>query len=167
MGGAVRLLIVRHAIAADPEPGMADEDRPLTPEGVRKWKEAAAGLATILDPPDVLLTSPWRRALHTAEILGEAWGGREPEPTAALTTGRFEELAAVIDGHREARSVAVVGHEPWLSALLARLVGTPDSERLAFKKGGAALVELPAGLLARGSLLWFLPPRLLRALDSD
>ncbi len=61
---------------------------------------------------------------------------------------------------------AVVGHEPSLSALLARLLGTPHDARLAFKKGGAALLEVADGLAGGGQLVWYLPPRLLRALGE-
>jgi phosphohistidine phosphatase len=63
--------------------------------------------------------------------------------------------------------VAIVGHEPTLSALLARLLGAAHGERLAFKKGGAALVDLPDGPTGLGVLLWFLKPKVLRALAGD
>jgi phosphohistidine phosphatase SixA len=58
----------------------------------------------------------------------------------------------------------VVGHEPGLSALLARLLDADDPDRLTFKKGGAALVELAGKPAEGGTLLWYLPPRLLREL---
>jgi phosphohistidine phosphatase len=60
--------------------------------------------------------------------------------------------------------VAVVGHEPWVSELLARLLGTRHDARLAFKKGGAALVDVPGRLAGGGSLVWYLPPKVLRKL---
>lgn len=161
------LLIIRHAIAVDPGTGgMSDEDRPLTPEGARKWKEAAQGLASILDPPGALLTSPLLRARQTAEIAGQAWGGLNPRNADALAGGNFDELAAIVDGHRDQELVALVGHEPWVSTLLARVLGTRHGERLAFKKGGTALLEVPARLAAGGQLVWLLPPRLLRALGA-
>jgi phosphohistidine phosphatase len=163
----VLLLIIRHAIAVDPESaGVDDADRPLTEEGANKWKEAAQGLAAILDPPGALLTSPLLRARQTAEIAGQAWGGLSPRKTDALAGGEFDELARVVDNHRDQELVALVGHEPWVSSLLARLLGTRHGERLSFKKGGAALVELPAALAAGGHLVWLLPPRLLRALGG-
>jgi phosphohistidine phosphatase len=60
--------------------------------------------------------------------------------------------------------VAVVGHEPWVSELLARLLGSRQDDRLTFKKGGAALVEVPGGLAGGGQLAWYLPPKVLRKL---
>jgi phosphohistidine phosphatase len=162
----VQLLIVRHAIAVEPAPGLADEERPLTEEGEKRFREAARGLAAVLDPPDVLLTSPWLRALQTAEIAASAWGKVTPKPTTALAGGRFEDLAKVLHGYRGKKLVAVVGHEPWLSELLARLLASSDASRFAFKKGGAALVDLPGELGEGGSLVWSLPPRMLRALGD-
>ena len=60
--------------------------------------------------------------------------------------------------------VAVVGHEPGISALLAHLIGGA-ADNLPFKKGGAALVAMDGA--GAGRLVWFLPPRVLRAVGGD
>jgi phosphohistidine phosphatase len=161
----VQLLIIRHAIAVPRgTPGLPDEDRPLTPEGEQKFREAAGGLAKIVDRPDALLTSPWLRAKQTAAIAAAAWGRIEPQETAALASGSFEEQAGVLDGYPGDATVAVVGHEPWVSELLARLLGTRHDARLEFKKGGAALVDVPGRLAGGGTLVFYLPPKVLRKL---
>ena len=161
----MRLIIIRHAIAVPHgTPGIPDEDRPLTPEGEQKFREAAKGLASLVDRPDALLTSPWLRARQTAAIAAAAWGRLEPVETAALASGSLEEQAAVLDHYPDTATVAVVGHEPWVSELLARLLGSGQEERLTFKKGGAALVEVPGRLSGGGQLAWFLPPKVLRKL---
>ena len=150
----MQLLIIRHAIAVPRgTPGIPDEDRPLTPEGEEKFREAAEGLAKLVDRPDALLTSPWLRARQTAAIAAAAWGRIEPEETAALAGGSFEEQAAVLDEYPGDATVAVVGHEPYVSELLARLLGTRHDDRLEFKKGGAALVDVPGRLAGGGSLV--------------
>ncbi len=161
----MRLLVVRHAIAvAHGTPGVADNDRPLTPEGETRFREAARGLARILDAPDALLTSPWLRARQTAALAAEAWDGPQPKLTPALASGSFDEQARVLDEYPEDATVAIFGHEPWVSELLARLLGTRASDRLTFKKGGAALLEVPGRLAEGGALVWYLPPKLLRKL---
>ena len=161
----MKLLIVRHAIAVPHgTPGVAENDRPLTPEGELKFREAAKGLARILDRPDALLTSPLLRARQTAAIAAEAWGGIEPKQEDALASGSFEAQAKVLDKFPEDASVAIFGHEPWVSELLGRVLGTRASERLTFKKGGAALVDVPDRLADGGSLVWYLTPKLLRKL---
>jgi hypothetical protein len=43
-------------------------------------------------------------------------------------------------------------------------MGGAAPERLTFRKGGAALVELPGQLADGGRLIWYLRPRVLRAL---
>src|SRR5262245_51521612 len=158
----MKLLIVRHASAAAPEEGVADEDRALTPRGRKRFKKAVEGLAEIMPSPDVLLTSPLRRARETAEIAGKSWK-LTPTEEPLLAGGSAEELLASVTAHAEDSVVALVGHEPDMSRFLAHLVGGP-AERLPFKKGGAALVELPSDASGGGRLLWFMPPRLLRAL---
>ncbi len=158
-------MIIRHAVVAPHgTPGVADHDRPLTPEGDLRFREAAKGLARLVDRPDALLTSPWLRARQTAAIAATAWGGPEPKAAKALASGSFAAQAELLDGYPEDATVAVFGHEPWVSELLARLLGTSEDTRLTFKKGRAALVDVPGRLAEGGSLLWYLPPKLLRKL---
>ncbi len=161
----MQLLIIRHAIAVERgTPGIPDEERPLTPEGEERFAEAAKGLASIVDRPDALLTSPLLRAKQTAAIAAAAWSRIEPTETPALAGGSFEEYAAVLDRYRGDSTVAIVGHEPHLSAVLARLLGSRHDDRFAFKKGGAALLDVPGRLAGGGHLAWFLPPKVLRRL---
>jgi phosphohistidine phosphatase len=161
----VRLLIIRHAIAVPRgAPGIPDAERPLTPRGERRFADAARGLARIAGRPDALLTSPWLRARRTAEIAAEAWGGPDPAVVPALAGGSFEEVCAALARRRKQEMVALVGHEPYLSAFAARLLGSRAPESFVFRKGGAALVELPGAPEEGGRLVWWLPSRLLRRL---
>jgi phosphohistidine phosphatase len=161
----VNVLIVRHAIAVERgTPGFADDDRPLTAEGETKFRSAAKGLARVLGAPDTMLTSPLPRAHRTAELAAEAWGGLALTVTPVLAGGSFAEIAAMLSSYRGHSCVALFGHEPDVSELLARLLGTPHSERLEFKKGAAALVQVPGRLEGGGRLVWFLPPKVLREL---
>jgi phosphohistidine phosphatase len=164
----VKLLLVRHA-AAVPRgtPGVPDDERPLTPKGRAKFSAAAKGLARIAHRPDVLLTSPLPRARATAEIAARAFKRIEPTVEPALAHENLDAIMAALGAQPAGAMVTVVGHEPTLSALLARLLGAAHGERLAFKKGGAALVDLPDGPLGGGLLVWFLKPKVLRALAGD
>jgi phosphohistidine phosphatase len=160
----MRLLIIRHAIAvARGTPDLRDEDRELTRRGIRRFRAAARGLARVCRRPDVILTSPLIRARQTADIAAAAWGGVKPREEKALAGGSFEQIAGAVEKHQGKRLVAIVGHEPEVSAMLARLIGGGAPERLTFKKGGAALVDLPQRLADGGALVWYLPPRVLRA----
>jgi len=162
----MKLLLLRHAIAVPADTsGIADEDRPLTSKGRKRFKKAARGLAEIVATPDLLLASPLLRARETAEIAGKAWGLKvTPEPL--LAGGTPEALLSAVAAHSKLDVVVLVGHEPDLSKLLAHLIGG-DGEGLSFKKGGAALVGLDDDTTSSGRLIWFMPPRLLRTFGGD
>jgi len=159
----MRLILIRHAIAAERgTPGLADGDRPLTARGRRRFRTAASGLVRLLPPPDRILTSPLVRAAQTARLLARAWDGPQPTPFVPLAGGA---PAEVLDGLGRAgrdTCLALVGHEPHLSLLLAHLLGLPDPGGVGFRKGGAALIETSAARPQESRLIWFLPPGILR-----
>ena len=161
----MKLLLIRHA-AAVPKgtPGVPDAERALTPRGKAKFRVAARGLARLTRRPDVLLTSPLPRARLTAEIAARAFEHVAPAIEPALAHSSVDGIVAVLKTHPPGARIALVGHEPLLAALLARLLGATKGERVAFEKGGAALVDLPNGPAAGGRLHWFLKPRILRSL---
>src|SRR5262245_49009791 len=164
---SVNLLLVRHAIAAPSgTPDIADDERPLTKRGRKRFRKAARGLARIVPSPDLLLTSPLPRALETAEIAADAWGEVIPTAEPLLAGGQVEDLVEALLARDESEVIALVGHEPGISELLAHLIGG-DARHLSFKKGGAALVAVDDGASGRGQLVWFVPPRVLRKLGGD
>jgi phosphohistidine phosphatase len=164
----MELLLIRHAAAVPSgTPGIADDERPLTAKGARKFRLAARGLARVARRPDVLLTSPLPRARQTADITARAFGRVEPRVEPALAAKSAAQIAEALGRQPRDGSVAIVGHEPVLSALLARLLGASDGARVAFKKGAAALVDLPEGPATPGRLVWFLKPSILRTLARD
>jgi phosphohistidine phosphatase len=163
----MELLIVRHGIAVEPGTGgMSDGERPLTDEGKKKFREAARGLAKILPVPDVLLSSPLVRARQTAEIAAAAWKKVRVVLDERLAGGSVDDILSAVSEHAKGDLVVVVGHEPDVSHLAAKLLGTGHATRLAFKKGGAALFEVSDRPQRGGTLLWFASQRLLRGLGE-
>jgi phosphohistidine phosphatase len=164
----VKLLLIRHAAAVPRGThGVRDHERPLTRRGREKFRLAARGLARIVDRPDVLLTSPLTRARATAEIAA-AFKRLAPRIEPALAQESAEVVVTALRKHPLAATIAIVGHDPALSRLLARFLGTrPGDDRLAFKKGGVALIDLPHGPSAAGQLRWFVKPAILRSLGAD
>jgi len=161
----VKLLIIRHAIAVARDTAQVpDEDRPLTEYGKRRFKTAARGLVRICGRPDLLLTSPLLRAVATAEIVAEAWGGITPTHEPILAHGSPQDLINVLSQHTAHQKIAIVGHEPLLSGLLARLLGSGEHRSLTLRKGGVALVDIPGPPSEGGRLDWLLRPRILREL---
>lgn len=163
----MRLIIIRHAIAVDRgTPDIPDDERPLTRRGERRFRDAARGLARIEKRPDVLLTSPLPRAKQTADIAAAAWGKVKPKKTDVLAGGSFTEIAGILDKLPPEALVAVVGHEPDVSELLSAILGSKDAAAFTFKKGGVAVVDVPGPLGQGGSLVWAMPPRLLRRIGK-
>jgi phosphohistidine phosphatase len=162
----MNLLLIRHAPAVrNGNAGIRDHDRPLTRRGRIRFRRAARGLARITGRPDVLLTSPLTRARATADIAAAAFKRVTPKIEPALGQDDVDVLVTALRKYRPDATVALVGHEPTLSGLLAHLLGMHQGDdRFAFKKGGAALVHLPDGPSVPGQLRWFIKPRMLRSL---
>src|SRR5262245_65448580 len=87
--------------------GVADDDRPLTPKGRKKFQAAAAGLRRIVERPDLLLTSPLPRARATAEIAAQAFGRIEPRTEPALAGDSVSRVITALA--KLARSALVAG----------------------------------------------------------
>src|SRR5260221_9830193 len=158
----------RHGIAVPHgTPEAPEDERPLTPKGETGFRVGARGRARICDRPDVLLSSPLVRARQTADIAAEAWGKVEVTETDGLAGGSFERIATAVEKYADQQLVAIFGHEPDVSTAVARLLGSSASERLTFKKGGAALLQVAGRMPEGGARVWYLPPRVLRALAGD
>ena len=153
----MRLLVIRHAHAAPQTAATPDAERPLTMEGEQRFRAAARGLAQRVTP-DVLLTSPLLRARQTAAIASAAWGGLAPTPDGALALGGVEGILATLENQPRDATVAIIGHEPTVSMLVAQLTGAASSESFAFEPGAAALLELSSIARRSGRLLWVMTP---------
>jgi phosphohistidine phosphatase len=159
-GRAMELVLVRHAPALPRGNSRADAARPLSAEGRASFARSVRGLEHLGVRFDRLYHSPWLRAVQTADALMPLVDG-ESVVCPELARAPSAELLACVRGER----VALVGHEPWLSALTAWLVlGSPaGGSRLVIKKGG--VVRLRGKLAPSGmELLALLPPKALRAL---
>ena len=160
---------MRHGIAVTRgTAGLSDDfKRPLTPEGKERMREISEGLDRIGFEVDWVVTSPLVRAVETAEIVAEALAEGVPVDTcdALRPGGTPQALIAFLAAQPARKRVLVVGHEPGLSELAARLIGASPHAGLEFKKGGCCLIsfdQFPQG--APGRLVWWLTPRVLRRL---
>ena|SRR5262245_23739695 len=142
---------------------ISDHDRALSPEGVQETERAAAGLAAIGTRFDRIFTSPLARAAQTAAIVaGAQASGIEPEETEALAGGVVPEVLFQVLGRLPADArILLVGHEPDMSNLAAKLVGLPADRAIPFGRGSIARIDVD-GLPPRqaGRLVWLLTSRL-------
>lgn len=165
----MKLYLVRHGIAIDREDpkSPAEAERYLTEEGIKKTREVARGVATLVDKPDLLLSSPYVRATQTAEIFATAmkYPRQKIRKTGALLPGTqvavfFRELAK----SRDAESVFCFGHAPQLDEVIGAVLGSSKSDITSLKKAGVACFELRRVTPPSGTLVWLATPKLLKKL---
>lgn len=151
----MQLFLIRHAIAED---GEDDDARALTKKGRARFEAVVALLDALGVRFERVLHSPKLRAVQTAECLRALVDGPF-EVTDLLVGAPTKALLASCEGDR----VALVGHEPMLSALLAWLVtGDVGGGAFELKKGAVACLSgspTPGGM----TLEWLVPPKVARA----
>ncbi len=167
MAAPIELYLVRHAIAAERGPNYPDDrERPLTSEGVARFKQVVEGLKSFEVKLELVLTSPLVRAQHTAELLVAGIGGKPRlEPLEALAPGgrMAQVLEAVTKYSKRSKHVALVGHEPDLGELAARLLRARGT--IEFRKGAVCCLELDGAMpTGPGTLKWLMPPKAARKL---
>lgn len=143
-----------------------DVERPLTPDGSKRFRAAARGIRSLGIDVDAVLSSRFARAWSTAEILHEDAGWPAPEACEELEPDAEPRASVDAIAQRSESSLAVVGHEPHLSRLTSLLVsGEPDAVSLELKKGGVVFVEIAGNLEpGAGMLRWSVSPKILRRL---
>lgn len=161
------LFLLRHGPAVESgTPGLADDDRPLTPRGRRKVRRVAYGLDRLKLKLDRIVTSPLPRARETAEIVADQLGAVEIlETSMDLRAGvSAESVGDWLRTRGEAR-LMLVGHDPWISDLVSLLtVGRSDAGVCAMAKAGVA--ALTGGIDHAFQLDWLARPRLLRKIGE-
>ena len=162
----MQLYIVRHGIAIDREDPKcpAEAERYLTEEGVEKTKQVAQGVAALGATGDLLITSPYVRAVQTAEIFADALdhARQKIRRNEMLLPGSeptllFRELAR----EKQASSIFVFGHAPQLDDVIATALGL-KKHLTSLKKAGVALIELKRISPPMGVLAWLATPKMLR-----
>jgi phosphohistidine phosphatase len=158
----MELYLLRHGIAEDARAGQADSDRALTPEGRKKLKQVLRVAREAGVSPSLILTSPLKRALETAQIAAELLDYKADllHTKALAPTSHPKTVWDEIRIHRDQSQILLAGHEPLFSSLTAYLLGCPNLE-VDFKKGAIARVDIERfGAEPRGVLKWFLAPKL-------
>jgi len=160
-GHVMQLYVVEHGIAVEGGEVIPDEWRPLTDKGRRRFQKTARAFGKLGRKLDLILTSPLVRAVQTAEILA---GETEPGEVAVLAEldPKFDVEAvrnAIASRAGKAEAVAIVGHEPQLSSVLAALSGVSQAE-IDLENG--IIVRVDVSTLTDGASAdprWWLKPK--------
>jgi phosphohistidine phosphatase len=137
----ITLYLIRHAEAETRSRSGHDHDRALTPKGHEQARRVADALALWEAQPTLVLTSPWLRARETAAHLQSSGNVVAVDALASGNiTGTLSAIADAAASHA-ADTLAVVGHEPWMSQL-GSLALTGNDSRLVIHIRKASVLML-------------------------
>jgi phosphohistidine phosphatase len=145
----------------------SDHDRPLAKRGRSAAARMGAVLARIGQVPERVLTSSAVRARETIDLAAGA--GNWTCPVEVVPEFYASSPASVLERVRreddDVSSLLLAGHEPTWSALASDLMG---GGILRFPTAAMARIDLEiaswnAAGTDRGTLVWFLIPRLVKA----
>jgi phosphohistidine phosphatase len=161
----MELYFLRHGIAVERGTEGFEDDtlRPLTPKGERRMRRIAEAMKKLDLSFDLLLSSRLVRARQTAELVAKTLkaSDRLKFSSHLAPEGNSEDLVHDLKHlFQRPKSVLLVGHEPYLSDLMATLLTGRSTLNVNFKKGGLCLLTVDA--LHHGPcaiLEWLLTPR--------
>jgi phosphohistidine phosphatase len=158
------LLLIRHAQAAQQDAERFPDDalRPLVPKGRKIHRRMSRQLRKRGLVPARVFSSPWKRAWQTARIVLDEMGLPKSARIASAALAAPPELAAIaaeIGPVEDSETIALVGHEPWMSELATLLLtGDPAALRIDFAKSGVMGIETEGLHAGSGTLLFYLVP---------
>lgn len=166
MAEPVELYLIRHGPAAERGEAWPDDNkRPLTHRGMARLRREVHALDSLGISFDEILSSPLVRARQTAEVLADGFSARPPLGLmdALSPGGTAAQVLEELGKHSRRRRIALVGHEPNLGELAAKLIGARAA--LEFKKGAICRIDVDTLPPARaGRLRWFVTPKMLRSM---
>lgn len=153
---------VRHASAGQKKL-KNDDKRPLDKEGIEQSGHIGRLLAALDVHPDLILSSPLKRAMQTASLVANELGHEEKiqvEPSLR-PTGSYDSFRALLRHCSKLESIMVVGHNPNLSRFLSLLISNGSSDKWTdMKKGTVARVDYSA---KRSMLDWVITPKIAKS----
>jgi phosphohistidine phosphatase len=154
----MNLWLMRHTEPVHGHP--LDATRPLKDSGTKQAGDMAAWLTNLIGRVDIVISSPFVRAMQTAEIMADALGSYVADTRMLSPDGDPAEMFKEIERlAQQSKDVLIVGHDPSLQALVVFLTdlvceeGTTAVESIRFDWGAIASIK--------GSrLMWLVTPAL-------
>lgn len=163
----MNLFILRHASAGERRPNpVLDRKRPLDKDGKRYCLHLAQVLNELKLQFDLIVSSPLKRSLQTASLVGTETGYESQilMSNALAPEADLRDFLRLLSECRGYENLLVVGHNPNISQFLASLLVAPNATavpQIRLRKGSIARVSMDRG---PATLLWLLDPRPVRAL---
>jgi phosphohistidine phosphatase SixA len=154
----MRIYLMRHAEAVEPgEWSGPDRTRPLTAMGEARLSAAIEHMRRLRLSADVVLTSPYERAVQTAHLIAEKIHILQTIPCKELAAGaRFEAFQGLLKAHARESAVWIVAHMPEIAVFASRITGDAESLDRPFLPAEivAADVDPLSGPPGGGRILW-------------
>lgn len=158
---------VRHASAGDRMTNLRkDEKRPLDADGIEQCGIMGRALAAMNVQPEIIISSPLKRATQTASLIGNEIGyeGKLQLELAMRPEGSFADFRRMLEKYARQEAIMVVGHNPSITEFLARIITKSGSEALIeFKKSAVARVETSRHA---ATLNWFITAKIARSVQA-
>jgi phosphohistidine phosphatase len=158
----MEIYLLRHGIAEDRAASGRDADRRLTEEGRAKLHSVLERAHSAGVIPSLILSSPLRRAIETAEIAARELGyeGKIVRAAALEPDSSPNKVWGEIRKHRDETAILVAGHEPLFSATVAWMLGSTRA-MVHFRKGALVRLDVESlGTTPAAVLEWMLIPKL-------
>ncbi|HSY67769.1 MAG TPA: histidine phosphatase family protein [Edaphobacter sp.] len=163
----MNLYILRHASAGLRRPNpLLDSKRPLDKEGKKHCIQLAHVLNALNIQFDLIVSSPLKRCLQTASLVGTETGYESQimHSTALAPEATLKDFQKLLRECSNRENLLVVGHNPNLTTFLGALLVPGNSAapaKVRLRKGTIARVVLTRGPATLQALL---DPRAVRAL---
>ena len=158
----MNLYLMRHADAgvsrAIPK---LDAKRALVKEGKEQCILMARLLSTLRVQPEVILSSPLKRCMQTAQFVATELGNEKKiEASPALAPDAdYAAFQKLLDKYAAYESVLVVGHNPNLFRFLGRIITGNGAAGVRMRKGSVARIDMSKH---PPLLQWLIDPRMAR-----
>ena len=164
----MNIFILRHGIAVErgTEGFEKDSERPLTTKGKRQLRKSAEAMKRMKLRFDLILSSPYERARDTAEIVADELKLKKRlrlSDTLKSESNPETMIEEISQLKPMPENLLLVGHEPYLTHLISRLVSANGDLAIDFKKGGLCKLEVEKlNGAAHAQLAWLLTPKLMK-----
>lgn len=158
----MELYLLRHGIAEDHSATGRDQDRRLTEEGQEKLRRVLKRAAAACVEPSLILSSPFKRAVETAEVAASELGytGQIVRVGSLTPDSSPPSVWSTIREHRDEPSILLAGHEPLFSSTVAWLLGS-TRQMVDFRKAALVRIDVQGfGAAPQGVLQWMLTAKL-------
>jgi phosphohistidine phosphatase len=158
----MNLYLMRHANAGIPrDSAKLDAKRGLIKEGKEQCMLMGRILGALKVQPEVIVSSPLKRAMQTAQFVGNELGfeGKVEISTALALDATFAEFQKLLDKYADRQDVLVVGHNPSLFQFAGRLITGNGAAGVRMRKASVARIDMDKH---PPLLQWLIDPRMAR-----